>query len=670
MNLNTIKTRAITTDNFLQLWLKWSLTPILFSGVLITIFQFWFLYPESTVLERLTLGPPAFHYVILELFVTTGVCQIVLLLTKQFVLLKRLFLTVSMITISILFIIFFLQFASLYLGNEYISVSTLTTTSQIALVASPFLFLALVTTVFLPTSIILLSWIRFYAYADRFSSLSRFKIILSHVLVTLFIMQSYHLRSMRDLKWEYPAQRTPPTMAFIKTVQSYLEEGALPSQWAMDPNDFIDEDVRTMKRYGISIDTQALYPLIKNHIYGWNEIPELKYLLPMPPPGSNHSNREKLNLIVIFAESLSARMLETYGGKLTDLTPKISRFSQKSLVIRGYVNHAFPTIPALTGTLCSVFPLFSHTDWNRAKAKLGLPPLYCLPQLLNEQGYHTYYLGYSHPRETFFRDQMIDFGFKKTLFYDELSKRYLNESPEHGALGNSDFQMFTSLKGVLEDDSIKNLPFFIAFSTIGTHVGMDVTSRGKKYTQGENPTLNTFHNFDFEFGRFMDWFENSPFVNNTILILTADHAHPPSTDFAQLVSRISTREYQKLPFDEIPLIIKDPRSHGNLSIETQSVSLDFAPSVAHLLGIPNRSNHFLGHSIFEMDYQKQPRLGIVDGGTLLLYSDRIVQTNDIDPIKCFKQKSSLDNCQIARGIYYIFHLMNKKRIWAHDDPDR
>ncbi len=130
----------------------------------------------------------------------------------------------------------------------------------------------------------------------------------------------------------------------------------------------------------------------------------------------------------------------------------------------------------------------------------------------------------------------------------------------------------------------------------GTHAFLDIMPNGVKYGDGSNPVLNRLHNFDYEVGKFLDYFLASDYAKNTLLILTADHADYPDKSYRE----ISEKNDQPLFVDRIPLIIYDPShdlppvydAHGRTSI-------DFAPTLLQLLGVKNADNSFLGTSLFE-----------------------------------------------------------------------
>jgi phosphoglycerol transferase MdoB-like AlkP superfamily enzyme len=118
------------------------------------------------------------------------------------------------------------------------------------------------------------------------------------------------------------------------------------------------------------------------------------------------------------------------------------------------------------------------------------------------------------------------------------------------------------------------------------------------------------HNYDHAFGEFWTYFKNSPYYKNTILILTADHSHYSAKPYVEAVNR--DPEYQGIFVDRIPLIIHDPTHNLPSSYDANyATSIDFAPSLIHLLELPNSKNAFFGTSIFSSDRKTYDGLGLV-----------------------------------------------------------
>src|SRR5690606_37665163 len=68
------------------------------------------------------------------------------------------------------------------------------------------------------------------------------------------------------------------------------------------------------------------------------------------------------NIIVLFAEGTSSRLLEAYGGRYPGLTPNISRMATEAMVVDDYYNHTAATFRGLQGQMSSGFPRHGGAD--------------------------------------------------------------------------------------------------------------------------------------------------------------------------------------------------------------------------------------------------------------------------------------------------------------------
>ena len=108
--------------------------------------------------------------------------------------------------------------------------------------------------------------------------------------------------------------------------------------------------------------------------------------------------------------------------------------------------------------------------------------------------------------------------------------------------------------------------------------------------------LDKLHNFDDALGQFLQYFFGSSYAGNTILVVTADHSTYPELQFREVVGK----DLKPYFVDRIPLLVHDPfhQLPGSLDARGRN-SLDLAPTVLQLAGLPTGPNAFLGTSLFE-----------------------------------------------------------------------
>jgi lipoteichoic acid synthase len=321
-------------------------------------------------------------------------------------------------------------------------------------------------------------------------------------------------------------------------------------------------------------------------------------------PFQTKSTGGEMNVIVIFTEGTSARLLGSYGGKYPDLTPNIDRLAARSMRVINYYNHTAATYRGLQGQLVSGYPWAGgESDENLGSTDKSENPLAgvsyrSVPMILNNRNYHTYFLSPHH--DTVGLNTLLrSLGFDKVFSFDDVSHDIAPGNPFYfveGALSDGD--LFKALRILMSKNIITSPahPFFIGLYNFGTHSFLDVIAGGVKYGDGSNPVLNRLHNYDYELGKFMDWFFASDYAKNTMIIFTSDHADFPDQPYRA----VAGDHYKPVFVDRIPLLIYDPNHDLPKLYDARGrTSIDLAPTLLQLIGIAKADNSFLGTSLFE-----------------------------------------------------------------------
>lgn len=385
----------------------------------------------------------------------------------------------------------------------------------------------------------------------------------------------------------------------------------------IERKDFSKSEVKELARLGFTLNLSSKYPFIKEQIYH-KPVQFIK----------KQSSPRKPNVILIFTEGLSARSINAYGSPHPGLTPNIDRLSNVSMRVTNYFNHTAASYRGLHGQLCSIFPKYGGVGgWVDGKSINGIKYL-CLSHLFNARGYETVFLNAHDINSSYVDEMMYALNFKKVLNGNDLTKAYLANEPLKNHHSLSDQQFYRSLVGYLKERLHQKAnnhhgapePLFLSLYTLETHAHMDIQSIGVGYKDGSNNTLNTIHNLDNAFGFFLDYFLNSPYADNTVLIFTTDHCHYMEKSF---VKSVKDPHYQKLFIDRIPLIIFD-RSRDLPSIYDANIcsSIDLAPTLTHYLQIPNQRNPFFGNSIFEGKDSRHKNMAVANYGSRYFLIDK------------------------------------------------
>lgn len=347
---------------------------------------------------------------------------------------------------------------------------------------------------------------------------------------------------------------------------------------------FQSDASKKLSSFGFRLAPNAQYPLQKATFYE------------SPLPFEYDSSRSSPNVIAFFVEALSARKLPAYGASFKNLTPNIDRFAAKSMRVDNYFNHTQSTFRGIKGQLCSSYPV--HTtkpkQWANPDFKPPSVRYKCLPHHLNDAGYKTVFLGPDEHDHMHFAYQTRSVGFSHNYYREEIKRKYLRQQDFYGPF-LTDVQLFEALEGMLKEEP-GDKPLFIAGYFKDGHVGQDSKPDGTKYGDGGNRILNTVHTFDKAFGEFWDTFVKSERYEDTIIVLTSDHAHWPERPYIN----IAGSDFNQTPVDRIALVIHSPMINTPSVFDAENAtSLAFAPSLAHLLNVDSVTNYFLGRSLFD-----------------------------------------------------------------------
>ncbi len=478
---------------------------------------------------------------------------------------------------------YLLQWTSVRIGGEFVSFLAVDNINHISLLMTPFNLAA--------AAGIVIIWLVMVIFVERCRRRRPWKSVGMTALVLLGLGLGIHFQDIWAPKAAIAAteslhghqdnrmgRRSPIASFYNALFDSRNAEGCQVTPLVLE----------VAESYGITLKPNRRFPLLRQSIHTADT--------PYPStlkPGD-------FNVIVLFSEGLSARTLDVYDGIVSDLTPNIADFARHAMRVDNYYNHTFATYRGLHGQLCSLFPLRGGMGgWHTHYADVKSTSYLCLNHLFSRAGYGTYFLDTHRRDEGYIDEMMYQLGFDEVINAEDISGTYISGEPlRPDAL--SDNQLFTGLSRMLEAGAIgkDGRPFFLALYNLETHAWQKIAEDGKKYGNGRDNILNAIHNYDHAFGRFWSWFQASEHYSNTMVILTADHAHYNDRGFVGLVSKHP--DYRPFFVDRIPLLIYRPGGGLPDSYDAAgSTSIDFAPSMVHLLGLENGLNPFLGHSIFD-----------------------------------------------------------------------
>lgn len=309
------------------------------------------------------------------------------------------------------------------------------------------------------------------------------------------------------------------------------------------------------------------------------------------------------NIIVIFTEGTSARLIGAYGGHYPGLTPNIDRLASRSMKVIDYYNHTAATYRGIIGQTSSGFSFAGgggKGGWASGADVENLVAIrrQTLATILGSRGYDTYFFEPEHDGTPFTRmiqslgfGDVYTFGKVSALLHGDVVTQDQTDQLDDASLFRG-LVAFLKARGRATDGK----PFFVATYNIGTHAFIPMVKGGHAYGRGGNLVLDKLHNYDAAVGAFLDYFHGSAYAKNTIVVFTADHATYPDKPYRD----VAGRGLKPFFVDRIPLLVYDPTHRLPRVFDARGRnSLDLAPTVLQLLGVERAPNSFLGASLFE-----------------------------------------------------------------------
>lgn len=298
----------------------------------------------------------------------------------------------------------------------------------------------------------------------------------------------------------------------------------------------------------------------------------LDELFPIGTESAKISAASGSNVIIVFVEGLSKNIITDSRN----IMPALNSWQYSTINFTNYYNHTFATYRGLQGQLYSGYQQ-NNLDTN------SLPSLM---SVLKNIGYYTSFIN-TEPLNPDFSYYLSCMGFDNLI--EDTSALY---GPADSL---SDKQAYEKLFDAACTLNESGVPFFLSMYSFGTHASLDTVD--EVYGDGTDPALNKFYNADCQIATFLQKFLASSLAENTMLVITADHATYGDEDF-----RNAFPNYYRamVELDEIPLMIYYKGNVATVNADGRN-SLDLAPTILDMLGI-DRPTSFLGSSLFSAKY--------------------------------------------------------------------
>ncbi len=310
------------------------------------------------------------------------------------------------------------------------------------------------------------------------------------------------------------------------------------------------------------------------------------------------------NLILIYLESLGQRVIE--HPDYPELMPNLAHRMHTQALLRDYYAASFITIEGITNSQCGTLFPFERNSESLAGFDGMAEEQTCLGDVLHQAGYTQSYLGGA---ETSFAGKghfLSEHGYDRVLGFDEWQE--MGYTPRPGGWGLGDPDLFDQAFAEIERLRATGSPFNLTLLTIGSHLPGFSYQECTPYGS-DHPFIEALHCTDQLLENFLTRIKAAGYLNDSVVVVTADHHVFPSPTMKRLFGADSLGDHR------LPLIVLGP--HTPSAAVASGTSYDLAPTVLDLLEIESDARFALGRSLLRpgssRDYFPSRYLDVFDG---------------------------------------------------------
>ncbi len=323
-------------------------------------------------------------------------------------------------------------------------------------------------------------------------------------------------------------------------------------------------------------------------------------------PHISQTEKKQKNFVFIYAESLERSYFdETF---FPGLIKGLKQLESKSTYFPNIYQAAMTewTVGGITSSLCGI-PLFTPSEGNSmAGMDQFLSSAVCLGDLLNDEGYHLAYMGGAY----------LKFAGKGKLFE---SHGFSSVEGQDELLPQLEDQSYMTFWG-LHDDSLFELVYnrFVKLSKTGEKFGLFTLTLNThhpnghiskdcgdiQYQSGSNPILNAVACSDFLITKFINQIIESPYADETVIVLVSDHLSMRNTAYPYL-QQTSRRNL---------FMIVEPGVEESVEVRTSGSTLDIGSTLLPFIGYTGEIG--LGRNLLDGSRKTQEEINFINGSIM------------------------------------------------------
>lgn len=359
-------------------------------------------------------------------------------------------------------------------------------------------------------------------------------------------------------------------------------------------------------------------------------------------------NENKMNVVMISVESLSAEFLGSFGNT-QNITPNLDSLAKKGLLFTKLYASGTRTVRGLEALSLCIAPTPGQSIVKRPDNK----NLFTLGSVFRSKGYNSRFIygGYGY------FDNMNEFFSQNGYEVTDRNALKANEIHYENTWGVADEDLFTLSLHEFDKDYQNKKPFFAQIMTVSNHRPytypegrIDIPS----HTGREGAVKYT----DYAIGKFIKEAEQKPWFHNTLFVIVADHC-------------ASSAGKVELPVDKyhIPMIFYSPGHIAQGKFEKLVAQIDIGPTLLGYLNF-NYKSKFFGQDVFKMNDKDQrifistyQSLGYIKNDKLVILEpnkkvntfipDYVTGSSKAIPNEKWLTNEAISNYQLASELYKV-----------------
>lgn len=334
------------------------------------------------------------------------------------------------------------------------------------------------------------------------------------------------------------------------------------------------------------------FDLPAEQLAAWREYPLVDTDLISKHELQATTDAQPLNIILVYLESVGQPLID--HPDWPGLMPELKALTEKYTFVRDFFASGYITLEGIVNSQCgTLFPFDRGGDTLTGNDNLA-DQMVCLGDVLSTAGYQLSYLGGANMAYAGKGAFLTAHGYHDLKGGEYWATQGIHQRPD--TWGVSDADLFNQARNELARLRADGRPFNMTLLTIGTHLPGYSYEECEPYQDGQERFLNALHCTDQLLSRWLRDIEADGHLQDTLVVVTADHHIFPSPDMRRLFGEEATERRR------LPLIVLDPRERR--APVTQGAAYDLAPTLLDLAGVQHNGRFALGRSLLRPENQR------------------------------------------------------------------